>query len=422
MIWNQLGGGTFETPKSIGAADRGYDPAFSRNRALSVVPQFADEKNFDFHLSEGSPLLSAGIAIADAEWGSTVGPADLGAFGIAVSKPASGPTDPAMELARAGDYEAAAKAVSARTDMPHALAVEAALLRAAFDEPAAAAVLARMGSPAAGDLMARFERVRQGTADPALWDLLAANPERLLEIGGSVHPVGASARRAGAGHAPVHAAGSGDRKCVDALLSKLLPRPAGLHVLRGRGSAYRGDPAHQGSLPAFSGRAAGLPMGGPAQPVGCQRPLVPRAGASECGKGGGGARGPAECAQAAARISGCGGIAGEVRAGNAACAEDPPGRERPRARCAVRRPSASTAAATAEFAAGDRRDGVAPGRVRRYRRRDELLHSRQIPEREAGERGARGVHRTSPAPTGGDGGGPAVSRGDTGSRQSGRRG
>ena len=30
--------------------------------------------------------------------------------------------------------------------------------------------------------MARYERVRQGTADPALWDLLAANPERLLEL------------------------------------------------------------------------------------------------------------------------------------------------------------------------------------------------------------------------------------------------
>ena len=39
-----------------------------------------------------------------------------------------------------------------------------------------------MGSSSAGDLMARFERVRQGTPDPALWDLLAANPERLLEL------------------------------------------------------------------------------------------------------------------------------------------------------------------------------------------------------------------------------------------------
>ncbi len=182
VIWNQLGGGAYENAKSIGEADRGYDPVFSRNRALSVPPQFADETNGDFHLAEGSPLLSAGVAIADAEWGSIVGPADLGAFGIAVSKPASGPIDTAMELARAGEYGAAAKAVGARTDMPHALAVEAALLRAAFDEPAAAAVLARMGSPAAGDLIGRFERVRQGTPDPALWDLLGANPERLLEL------------------------------------------------------------------------------------------------------------------------------------------------------------------------------------------------------------------------------------------------
>ena len=182
VIWNQLGGGAYENPKSIGEADRGYDPVFSRNRALSVIPRFADEKNLDFHLTGGSPLLSAGIAIADAEWGSTVGPAGLGAFAIAVSKPASGPTDAAMELARTGDYAAAAKAVGAGPNMQHALALQCALLRAAFDEPAAAAVLARMGSPAAGDLMARFERVRQGAADPALWDLLGANPERLLEL------------------------------------------------------------------------------------------------------------------------------------------------------------------------------------------------------------------------------------------------
>jgi tetratricopeptide (TPR) repeat protein len=66
--------------------------------------------------------------------------------------------------------------------MPHALAMEAALLRAAFDDEGAAAVLVRIGTPGAGDLMARYERVRQGTADPALWDLLAANPERLLEM------------------------------------------------------------------------------------------------------------------------------------------------------------------------------------------------------------------------------------------------
>jgi tetratricopeptide (TPR) repeat protein len=182
VIWNQLGGGSYENPKSIGEADRGYDPVFSRNKALSVAPGFVNEKNFDFHLRQGSPLVAAGFAIADAEWGSTAGPADLGAFGISISKPVYGAADPAMDLARASDYAGAAKAVSGRTNMPHALSVEAALLRAAFDDAAAAAVLARIGTPAAGDLMGRFERVRQGTADPPLWDLLGANPERVLEM------------------------------------------------------------------------------------------------------------------------------------------------------------------------------------------------------------------------------------------------
>src|ERR1035437_2279781 len=69
-----------------------------------------------------------------------------------------------------------------RANMPHALPMEAALLRAAFDDAGAAAVLARIGWPRAGDLVARYERVREGTTDPPLWDLLAANPERLLEM------------------------------------------------------------------------------------------------------------------------------------------------------------------------------------------------------------------------------------------------
>jgi tetratricopeptide (TPR) repeat protein len=182
IVWNQMGGGAYESMKSIGAADRGYNPVFSRNNTLSVVPQFVDEANLDFHLSAGSPLLDAGIAIADAEWGSVAGPVDLGAFGIAVSNAAAMPADSDMAKARAGDYEAAVQAVRARPNMPHELAIEAALLRAAFDDAGAAAVLARVGTPSAGDLMARYERVRQGTADPALWDLLAANPERLLEM------------------------------------------------------------------------------------------------------------------------------------------------------------------------------------------------------------------------------------------------
>src|SRR6185369_13503742 len=79
IIWNQLGGGAYENAKSVAVADRSYDPVFSRNKAVSVVPRFVDEANLDFHLSAGSPLLEAGIAITDTEWGSTVGPADVGA-------------------------------------------------------------------------------------------------------------------------------------------------------------------------------------------------------------------------------------------------------------------------------------------------------------------------------------------------------
>ena len=182
FVWNQLGGGTYENGKSIAAAEQSYAPVFSRNKVLSVPPRFVDEANRDFHLSAGSRLLDAGIAISDAEWGSTPVPVDLGAYGIAATKAVPAPADPAMERARAGDYAAALKAVRARAGMPHLQALEAALLRAAFDDAAAAAVLSRMGPPAAADLMGRYERVRQGTPDPALWEVLAANPDGFLEL------------------------------------------------------------------------------------------------------------------------------------------------------------------------------------------------------------------------------------------------
>lgn len=187
IMWNQLGAGAYETLRSVAAADRMYNPPFSRNRPVSVPPQFVDEPNLDFHLSAGSPLLGAGIAIVDAEWGSTSGPLDLGAFGVTISPAAPGPvpgdgSDPALRSARAGDFAAAAAAVRTQPSLMNALALEAALLRAAFDETAATDVLARIGTPAAGDLVARFERVRQGTPDPQLWDILAANPDRLLEM------------------------------------------------------------------------------------------------------------------------------------------------------------------------------------------------------------------------------------------------
>jgi hypothetical protein len=182
VIWNQLGGGAFEAPKSVSAADRAYDPPFAGNRKLAAIPQFADEANADFHLSAASPLVGGGLPIANISWGSSTGAVDLGAFGMNVSKSSPWPADAMMERGRAGDYEAALKGLRTKANLPNAAPLEAALLRASDDDAGAAAVLARMGSPAVADLVARFERVRQGNADTALWEALAAAPDRALEM------------------------------------------------------------------------------------------------------------------------------------------------------------------------------------------------------------------------------------------------
>ena len=61
-----------------------------------------------------------------------------------------------------------------------------------------------------------------------------------------------------------------------------------------------------------------------------------------------------------------------------------------------------------EHTARHRRDGLAHRRLRRYRRRDELLHTGKLPAGEAGEPRARGVHRTPPASPSRHGGRKAV--------------
>ncbi|MCU1236493.1 MAG: Tetratricopeptide 2 repeat protein [Candidatus Solibacter sp.] len=90
--------------------------------------------------------------------------------------------DAAMERGRAGDYDAALKGLRATPNLPNAQALEAALLRAGDHEAAAAVLLARMPAPSADDLVTRFERVRQGQDDQALWATLEAAPDRALEL------------------------------------------------------------------------------------------------------------------------------------------------------------------------------------------------------------------------------------------------
>ena len=180
--WNLSLGGAYEEVKPLAAAEKTYRQQFSHNLERSVAPRFVDEAHFDFHLAADSALLGAGIGIADARWGSTAGAVDLGAYGATVTKLSYAPEDVGMVLGRAGDFAGAVKALRGRGAVAHKLALEAALLRADDDDEGAAAVLARMGTVAQDDRMGRFERVRQGNADVALWEELAGNVDANLEI------------------------------------------------------------------------------------------------------------------------------------------------------------------------------------------------------------------------------------------------
>jgi hypothetical protein len=97
IIWNHNAQGSYQYPQPLSYADRNYSPPFSHNRGLDVNPEFVDEAHFDFHLMANSPLIGAGTEVMDAQWGSTDGTADLGAFGINVSQPRSSSVAPAAK-------------------------------------------------------------------------------------------------------------------------------------------------------------------------------------------------------------------------------------------------------------------------------------------------------------------------------------
>jgi hypothetical protein len=117
IVWNHSAGDPFEYPRPVAFADGNYSPPFARNADLSVEAKFANESAFDFHLSAGSRLLGAGIAVEDPEWGSVAGKPDLGAFGISPSPPPQGFVPPkAAPAAPAPPPATAAPAVSAAAE------------------------------------------------------------------------------------------------------------------------------------------------------------------------------------------------------------------------------------------------------------------------------------------------------------------
>jgi len=86
IVWNRAAQGSYQYPQTLSYADRNYSPPFSHNKGLDVIPKCVDETNFDFHLIANSSLIAAGTHVADAQWGSTDGTVDLGAFGINVAQ------------------------------------------------------------------------------------------------------------------------------------------------------------------------------------------------------------------------------------------------------------------------------------------------------------------------------------------------
>jgi hypothetical protein len=85
IIWNHDAGGSFQYPKTVTFADTNYSPPFSNNSGLDVDPRFVDAARGDFHLLSSSPLIGAGTAVKDNDWGTTEIGVDLGAFGIHLS-------------------------------------------------------------------------------------------------------------------------------------------------------------------------------------------------------------------------------------------------------------------------------------------------------------------------------------------------
>jgi Flp pilus assembly protein TadD len=86
-------------------------------------------------------------------------------------------------LARTGSARAAREAVrSAGSKLVRAGVIEAALARITGDAAGAKAALARVAALDPTDFVVRFEQVRENADDATLWEHLAADPERVLEV------------------------------------------------------------------------------------------------------------------------------------------------------------------------------------------------------------------------------------------------
>ncbi len=169
------------------------------NKARSFSPASPDLRKATGRLAvtmqryeEGAALLSQ-AADAEAHYYRGVALAALGSdddarreWSLARADARFGPAAAigiAASLGRSGNAQAAAKELAAlNAPTTRALVMQAALARAEGDAATAKDSLARAAALDATDSAIRFEQVRQGGSDPKLWEHLAADPERVLEI------------------------------------------------------------------------------------------------------------------------------------------------------------------------------------------------------------------------------------------------
>jgi tetratricopeptide (TPR) repeat protein len=163
--------------------------AYSQSKTKTPAGRLAAAMN---RFEEAAALL-ASAADAEAHYYRGVALAALGSDDDARREWSDARSDPqfglpaaietAAAMARAGEVQRAiAELAGPTTPGVRSLVMAAALARAAGDAVSAKASIARAASLDPADSAVRFEEVREGAADPQLWEQLAADPERVLEL------------------------------------------------------------------------------------------------------------------------------------------------------------------------------------------------------------------------------------------------
>ena len=178
----ELQGDLHKASEAYGNSPAGAELRKAAGRLAAVMQRYEESAALLTQAADAESHYYRGVALAGLgrddearrEWSGVRADAKFGAAaGIELS----------AGMARAGNVQEAASelaGVSAATT--RALVMHAALARATGDAGAAKAALARAAALDATDSLVRFEAVRQGGSDLELWEHLAADAQRVLEV------------------------------------------------------------------------------------------------------------------------------------------------------------------------------------------------------------------------------------------------